>query len=101
LRVNNEDNRDLALAWVCQALGRKAEADAALEKLIKMAAVSVQIAAVYALRGEPDKAFAQLDRVYAEHDDALLDMRGYNPETKFLCGDPRWKAPLRRMNLPE
>jgi hypothetical protein len=46
-------------------------------------------ASIYAVRGEPNKTFEWLDRAYQQHDD------------ENLRSDPRYKALLRKMNLPE
>jgi adenylate cyclase len=57
-------------------------------------------ATIYAYRGESDEAFKWLDRAYAQKDALLHQIKGY-PLLKSLEGDPRYKALLRKMNLPE
>jgi adenylate cyclase len=83
-------------------LGRKAESDAALEQYIKSyAAYSPSgVATVYAFRGETDEAFKWLDRAHAEKDLLLYSIK-YRTEFNGLHDDPRYKAFLRKMNLPE
>jgi len=51
-------------------------------------------------RGEVDQAFAWLDRAYSQKDAALYEIK-YDPFFKNLKFDPRYKAFLRKMNLPE
>ena len=83
------------------ALGRNADSDAALAKGLKSdGSFSSGIAAVYAFRGESDIAFKWLDRAYAEKD-ALLYSIKYRTEFDKLHDDPRYKAFLKKMNLPE
>jgi TolB-like protein/Flp pilus assembly protein TadD len=58
------------------------------------------ISEVYAWRGENDQAFEWAERAYAQRDDGItwikidIDFRG-------LRNEPRYKALLRKMNLPE
>jgi TolB-like protein/DNA-binding winged helix-turn-helix (wHTH) protein len=89
-----------ALAYF--ALGDKAKSDAALAQLLKSYAASIPagVAAVYAFRGESDEAFNWLDRAY-EQKDALLYRLKFSPEFDGVHGDPRYKAFLKKMNLPE
>jgi TolB-like protein/DNA-binding winged helix-turn-helix (wHTH) protein len=84
------------------ALGDKANSDAALARLLKSYAANIPagVAAVYAFRGEFDEAFKWLDRAY-EQKDALLHRLKIEPEFDKLHGDPRYKAFLKKMNLPE
>jgi hypothetical protein len=58
------------------------------------------IAEVYAWRGEKDKAFQWAERAYRERD---LSISWIKIDFNFrgLRGDPRYKALLRKMNLPE
>ena len=89
----------LALAYY--ALGRKAESDAALSQFIKeQPDWPFAIAEVYAYRGELDSAFEWLDRAYSIRDSSLYLIKG-DPSLKNLEGDSRYKAFLKRMNLPE
>lgn len=55
---------------------------------------------MYAWRGEKDKAFEWAERAYAERDAGLPWLK-IIPEFHSLHGDPRYKALLRKMNLPE
>ena len=82
-------------------MGRKEAAKSTVAGLIAKSAdkYAYQIAATYAWRGEPDRAFEWLERAYAQHDGDLLDLK-----TGFLVRklrlDPRYRALLKKMNLP-
>jgi TolB-like protein/DNA-binding winged helix-turn-helix (wHTH) protein len=84
------------------ALGRRPESEAALASLLQNYApyIPSAIAAVYAYRGEPDQAFKWLDRAYTQKDPLLYRIK-FSPEFDKLHGDPRYKAFLKKMNLPE
>ena len=84
------------------AVGRKSESDAALAEAIRHNGTSwpSEIARVYAFRGEKDRAFEWLDRAFELRDEDLYVIKG-DPLFKNLEGDPRYKAFLRKMNLPE
>jgi len=92
--------RNLALAMTLRALGRQAEADAALQTLESKFGwtAAYQIAEAHADRKDLDKAFEWLAKAYAQHDpgvvytaiDMLLDP---------LHGDPRWQPFLWRMGF--
>jgi TolB-like protein/DNA-binding winged helix-turn-helix (wHTH) protein/Flp pilus assembly protein TadD len=83
------------------ALGRKAESDAALAQMLKgYAGIPFGIATIYAFRGESDEAFKWLDRAYEQKDQFLYRIK-FAPEFDKLHDDPRYKAFLKKMNLPE
>jgi tetratricopeptide (TPR) repeat protein len=89
------------LALVYHALGRRKEADSALDELRRRYAggAAYQIATVYAFRGEVDEAFAWLERAYAQRDGGLAEIKG-DPLLRNLEGDPRYTAFLKKMHLP-
>jgi len=89
-------------AMVYFATGRKAESDAQLAKAIARNGSSwaSEIARVYAFRGEKDRAFEWLEKAYEARDEDLYFIKG-DPLFKNLEGDPRFKAFLKKMNLPE
>jgi len=97
-----EDGQQGGLAVVYYALGRKAESDAALAGVIKKYADSgaLGIAEVYSFRGQVDEAMHWLERAYVQKDSGLYAIKG-DPLLKNLEGDPRYKAFLKKMNLPE
>jgi hypothetical protein len=82
------------------ALGRKSDSDAALDQLVgnKVFHDSMDIAEVYAFRGELDDAFEWLDRAYSEKVPNLRYVKG-DPLFKKLENDPRYTALLKKMNL--
>lgn len=96
---NSERAVGQALAY--SALGRKKEADAALQQLIDdyREQAAYQIAEVYAFRGEADRAFEWLG-IARDHKDAGLAAIKGDPLLKNLYGDPRFAMFLRKMGLP-
>jgi eukaryotic-like serine/threonine-protein kinase len=58
------------------------------------------IALVYAARRDPDRAFAWLDRAFNVYGDGLTWIKG-DPLLGGLVEDPRYKALLQKMRLPE
>jgi TolB-like protein/tetratricopeptide (TPR) repeat protein len=88
----------LVLAY--DALGRKAEADAALGNLEKHHALdgAYDIALVYARRGELDQAFEWLDRAYQQREPSLYYLK-LSQMTKNLRSDPRFNIMLRKLGL--
>jgi tetratricopeptide (TPR) repeat protein len=94
--------RMCGLPLAFHALGRRGESDAALAALKgKYAAeAAYQIADVHAFRGEVDLAFEWLERAYDQRDGGLADFKG-DPFLRGLVGDPRYKAFLRKLKLPE
>jgi serine/threonine-protein kinase len=69
-RTSLEYLRLTGIALAEEALGRRAEADAALPTLVDRFAgiTAYQVAQVYSLRGDRDAAFAWLDRASAQRD---------------------------------
>jgi TolB-like protein/Tfp pilus assembly protein PilF len=90
------------LALVFHALARRSESDAALAALKDKYAENwaYQIAEVHAFRGEADLAFEWLERAYAQRDGGIAEIKG-DPLMRGLVGDPRYKAFLRKLKLPE
>jgi hypothetical protein len=85
-----------------RALGRRADADAALAELENIAASDApdEIARIYALRDDRDAAFTWLNRAYELHDYGLSQIK-LNPDFNSLKTDPRYAAFLRKMKLPQ
>jgi TolB-like protein len=100
-REKPDDGQLVGSAMADFAAGRKADSDAQLAEAIRQNATDWPqgIASVYAFRGEKDHAFEWLDRAY-EARDHLYTFKG-DPLMKNLERDPRYKAFLRKMNLPE
>jgi TolB-like protein/cytochrome c-type biogenesis protein CcmH/NrfG len=101
LKEPDEAGRLAASSMAYFALGRKAESDAALAKTINNHTNRQSgIAGIYAFRGESDEAFRWLDRAYAQKDPQLYRVK-IASEFDRLHGDPRYKAFLKKMNLPD
>lgn len=93
--------RTVGEALAYSALGRKTEADAALQKLINdyHEQAAYQIAEVYAFRGETDRAFQWLEVARSHTDAGLAAIKG-DPLLKNLYKDSRYTAFLQKMGLP-
>jgi TolB-like protein/tetratricopeptide (TPR) repeat protein len=95
-----DNGKKEGLALVYYALGQRAEADAALAALLKDQANAEGIAEVYAFRGQSDEAMYWLERAYTQKESTLSSIK-----SDWLFGslepDPRFKAFLKKMNLPE
>jgi tetratricopeptide (TPR) repeat protein len=105
LEMQHEDvygGQQSGLATVYYALGRKAESDSALRSAERDVATEgpYLIALTHAFRGEADAAFRWLDRAYIEKSYQVQYIKG---EWLFssLQNDTRYKAFLKKMNLPE
>jgi adenylate cyclase len=91
--------RGSAMAYF--TLKRKGDSDAALALLMKNYPNNAfGVAEVYAYRGESDEAFQWLDRAFEQKDSLLYTVKFSQP-LRSLHGDPRYKAFLKKMNLPE
>jgi TolB-like protein/tetratricopeptide (TPR) repeat protein len=97
----NKNERQMFLSIVLQAAGRQAESDEALKVLNTKFADSLAyyVAMTYAYRGDHDLAFQWLERAYQQKDQGLKEIVGERL-FKNIEGDPRWKAFLKKMNLP-
>jgi tetratricopeptide (TPR) repeat protein len=101
LKEPDDNSRLAGSAMAYFALGRKIESDAALAQLLKgHANHPFYIGLVYSFRGEPDETFKWLDRAYEQKDPQLITVKFEGP-LNSLHGDPRYKAFLKKMNLPE
>ena len=84
------------------ALGRGAESKAALERFIREHADddAFNVAEAYGYLGDPDHALLWLDRAYRQKDAQLQYLKSDWP-LRSIEHDPRYKAFLHKMNLPE
>jgi TolB-like protein/Flp pilus assembly protein TadD len=98
----DDANRMSILPVMLHAVGRKAEADEALNALIARWSDSwpYSVAQAYAYRGDHDEALEWLERAYKQNDVSLTTIVG-EPLFKSLSNDPRYKAFVRKMKLPE
>jgi TolB-like protein/Flp pilus assembly protein TadD len=101
LKEPDERARIAGSAIAYFALGRKADSNTALARWLTGAKdFPYTTATIYAFRGELDEAFKWLERAYAQKDVRLPFIKG-EPTMKKLEGDPRYKAFLKKLNLPE
>jgi TolB-like protein/Flp pilus assembly protein TadD len=92
--------RTYALALAQFANGERAEADAALKKLIdeNADASGSQIAQVYALRKEPEKMFEWLEHAWTTHDSGVIELLA-NPFLRAYKDDPRFIAFAQKIGV--
>ena len=97
----DEGFRSFELALAYRILGDRKEADAALADLIAHARdrFAYQIAQIYAVRGEADKAFEWLQISFDDHDGGTLSL-SVDPLLRGLRDDPRYKNLLVKLGLP-
>jgi len=90
----------MAMAHFAQ--GGKADSDAALAQMTRHPTDHpFFIARVYALRGDSNEALKWLDLAYAQKDSGMLPLIKGDTMFKKIEGDPRYKAFLKKMNLPD
>jgi TolB-like protein/Flp pilus assembly protein TadD len=89
-----------ALALAHFAHGDRAEADAALKKMIDeyADAAGSQIATVYALRKEPEKMFEWLEHALTTHDGGVIELL-FNPFLRAYKDDPRFIAFAQKVGV--
>jgi serine/threonine-protein kinase len=97
----DEGFRRFELALAHYARGDRPAADAALADLIAKAreGFAYQIAEVYAVRGEADKAFEWLQVSFDDRDAGMLGLL-VDPLLHGLHDDPRYKSLLVNLGLP-
>ncbi len=97
----DEGYRRFELALAQYVRGDRAAADAALADLIANGRdnLAYQIAEVYAVRGEKDKAFEWLQISFDNHDAGTLTLL-VDPLLRGLRDDPRYHKLLEKLGLP-
>jgi serine/threonine-protein kinase len=96
----DESYRRFELAVAQYARGDRTAADAALADLIAHdQGLDYQVAQVYAVRGEREKAFEWLQIAFDNHDTGMLALL-VDPLLNDLRDDPRYKALVAKMNFP-
>jgi serine/threonine-protein kinase len=100
LRQPDDARRLFLTALVQHSLGDRAKSDAALDELARRfgAGWAYQVGAAYAWRGEQEKAFAWLDRAYAQQDGGLM-LAKTDRLLVTLRPDPRFAALLRKVGM--
>lgn len=92
-----------ALNFAMYAVGREKEADSLLSEIIRRYGErggEVNIAEIYAFRGEEDEAFKWLEKAWERKDPTLVGGI-YWPNFQILYQDPRWAALIEKMGLPK
>jgi TolB-like protein/Flp pilus assembly protein TadD len=99
----DDGERLKVLPIVLQAAGRPAESDEALRAQIARWANTgaFYVAMTYAYRGDHDHAIEWLERAYQQKDTWLATTITGEQLFKGMADDPRYKALLRKLNLPE
>jgi serine/threonine-protein kinase len=96
----DESYRRFELAVAQYARADRQAADAALADLIaNNRGLDYQIAQVYAVRGEKEKAFEWLQIAFGNHDTGMLALL-VDPLLNSLRDDPRYTALITKMNFP-
>ena len=96
----DESYRRFELALAQYARGDQKAADAALADLIgNNRGLDYQVAQVYAVRSEKEKAFEWLQIALDNHDTGMLALL-VEPLLKSLRDDPRYKTLVAKMNFP-
>jgi len=98
---SDEGYRRFELAIAQHVVGDRQAADAALAHLIAKAreGFAYQIAQVYAVRGEKEKAFEWLQISFDDRDAGMLSL-SVDPLLRGLRDDPRYKNLLAKLGLP-
>ena len=96
----DESYRRFELALAQYASGDEKAAEAAFADLIAHnQGLDYQVAQVYAVRGEKEKAFQWLQIAFDHHDTGMLALL-VDPLLSGLRDDPRYKALVAKMNFP-
>jgi adenylate cyclase len=100
-RESDAATREATIAWAYQTLGKTEEARFAVARLetTRGDTNAFDIATIYALRNDADKVFAWLDRAYRQHE-YLMQIK-VEPNFGAIRHDPRYRALLHKMKLPE
>jgi len=106
LRSDPNDQLMLQIAGYAYArFGRHADANAVILRFREIAktqyVVSYFIATTYAGLGEREKAFAELENGYQQHNWRMTALLKKDPLIDSLRDDARYRDLLKRMNLPE
>jgi adenylate cyclase len=101
-RVNYRHIRLVGLTAVNHAMGRHRESDEAMQQLERDggAADPYRVAQGHAYRGELEQALKWLELAGSQKDMEIVWAKG-DPAFARYTGDPRYRAWLRKMNLPD
>jgi tetratricopeptide (TPR) repeat protein len=97
----SQNGKDSGLAAVYHAMGRKADSDAALGRLMtEYHSWPTGVALAHAARGERDQAMDWLQKAYETHDPDLLLWGPGHPFFASLHDDVRYQELMLKINLP-
>jgi TolB-like protein/Tfp pilus assembly protein PilF len=97
----SRNGKDSGLAAAYFALGRKADSDAALARLMtEFSSWPTGVALAHAGRGEPTQAMDWLEKAYVSRDPDLLLWGPGHPFFASLHDDVRYQALMRKINIP-
>jgi adenylate cyclase len=101
-RENAPQFRDVGVPFALDALGRRSDADRAIALAEQKwgNGMAWNIACFYGSRNDSDRAFYWLERAYGQHDGGIHLLK-IEPTIRNLQRDPRYRALLHKMNLPE
>jgi hypothetical protein len=93
-----------ALAHALARAGLKAEAQSVISELLEESRTRYispsALVVAYSGLDDKDKAFAWLEKTYESHDEGIMYIKCH-PMFTLLRDDPRYKAMLKRVNLPD
>jgi tetratricopeptide (TPR) repeat protein len=100
VREPAENWRLVGLSRAYHALGQHADSDAAIRELIRKheRLMSIDIAYIFAFRGDSDRAFERLEK-FASYQEAGLAQVAHYPMFENLHNDPRWLPFLRKHGM--
>jgi TolB-like protein/Flp pilus assembly protein TadD len=98
----SKNGKDSGLAAVYHMMGRTAESDAALVRLMnEYHDWPTGVALAHAARGEPNQAIEWLEKAYVARDPDLLLWGPVHPFFASLHDQPRYQALMLKINLPK
>ncbi len=88
--------------FIYEAMGNEKISDSLFQEYLEKYEITepANTADLYAFRGEFDKSFELLNKAYEVKDPVLIEALSY-PAFKMIHADPRWRALLEKINLPE
>ena len=102
VQESDEATKLSVLACIHWSMGKRSQSDAMISQLEQDVpqTSAFYIASAHACRGEADAAMAWLERAYSQRDGQLVNVK-LEPFLRNLRGRARFKALLKKMNLPE
>jgi len=101
--IDSEPNEAWFLAYWYHRQGQRDKAEAVTQRLETQFADQMEayyFAELHAFRGQDDLAFEWLDRALEKQEPSVCDIK-ISGDFRRLHGDPRYKAFLKKMKLPE